>query len=87
MGDSAFRMDDYGIVNARIRFVPNDGAVSVTLFANNLLDETYATYAQRFGGGFWDAGSGVGLATPLRSALGEVMGRPREVGLTVQYDF
>ena len=80
-------MDDYGIVNARIRFVPNDGAVSLTLFANNLLDETYATYAQRFGGGFWDAGSGTGLAAPLRSALGEVRGRPREVGLTVQYDF
>ena len=87
VGDSAFRMDDYGIVNARIRFVPGDGAVSVTLFASNLLDETYATYAQRFGGGFWDAGSGVGPAAPPRSALGEVRGRPREVGLTVQYDF
>ncbi|HEU4650529.1 MAG TPA: TonB-dependent receptor, partial [Croceibacterium sp.] len=87
VGDSAFRMDDYGIVNARVRFVPNDGALSFTLFANNLLDETYATYAQRFGGGFWDAGSGVGPAAPPRSALGEVRGRPREVGLTVQYDF
>jgi iron complex outermembrane receptor protein len=87
VGDSAFRMDDYGIVNARIRFVPNDGALSLTLFANNLLDETYATYAQRFGGGFWDAGSGVGPAAPPRSALGEVMARPREVGLTAQYDF
>jgi iron complex outermembrane receptor protein len=87
VGDSAFRMEDYGIVNARIRLVPNDGAVSVTLFANNLLDETYATYAQRFGGGFWDAGSGVGPAAPPRSALGEVRGRPREVGLTLQYDF
>ena len=81
-------MEDYGLVNARLRFVPNDGAVSLTLFANNLLDETYASYAQRFGGGFWDSGSGVGpLAAPLRSALGEVRGRPREVGLTVQYDF
>lgn len=87
VGDSAFRMDDYGLVNARLRIVPNDGAVSITLFANNLLDDTYATYAQRFGGGFWDAGSGTGLAAPLRSALGEVRGRPREVGLTVQYDF
>jgi iron complex outermembrane receptor protein len=87
VGDSAFRMEDYGIVNARIRWVPNDGAFSLTLFANNLLDETYATYAQRFGGGFWDAGSGVGPAAPPRSALGQVMGRPREVGLTVQYDF
>jgi iron complex outermembrane receptor protein len=87
VGDSAFRMDDYGIVNARVRFVPGDGAVTVSLFANNLLDDTYATYAQRFGGGFWDAGSGVGPAAPPRSALGEVRGRPREVGLTVQYDF
>ena len=87
VGDSAFRMEDYGLVNARIRVVPNDGAVTLTLFANNLLDEVYATYAQRFGGGFWDPGAGTGLAAPLRSALGEVRGRPREVGLTVQYDF
>ena len=80
-------MDDYGLVNGRIMFVPNDSDVTITLFANNILDETYATYAQRFGGGFWDSGAGTGLAAPLRSALGEVRGRPREVGLTVQYDF
>ncbi len=86
-GDSAFRMESYGLVNARLRFAPYDFPISLTLFANNLFDETYATYAQRFGGGFWDAGSGIGLAAPLRSALGEVRGRPREVGLTVQYDF
>ena len=61
--------------------------VTITLFANNLFDKTYATYAQRFGGGFWDSGSGAGLAAPPRSALSEVRGRPREVGLSLQYDF
>jgi iron complex outermembrane receptor protein len=80
-------MEDYGIVNARILFTPTSERYSISLFANNLLDETYATYAQRFGGGFWDAGNAVGLAAPLRSALGEVRGRPREYGVTVQYNF
>jgi iron complex outermembrane recepter protein len=61
--------------------------LTVTLFANNLFDETYATYGQRFGGGFWDAGAPSTLSAPLRSALSLVRGRPREVGLTVQFDF
>jgi iron complex outermembrane recepter protein len=87
VGDSAFRMDDYGLVNARLMYRPDDMPVTLTLFANNLLDETYASYAQRFGGGFWDSGAGTGLAAPLRSALGEVRGRPLEVGMSVQYDF
>ena len=80
-------MEDYGLVNARLRFVPRWRGVGHP-FANNLLDETYATYAQRFGGGFWDAGVGRG---PRRRRLvphwAKCAGRPREVGLTVQYDF
>jgi len=85
--DSAYTLPSYGLVNARVQLKLDALPVTVTAFANNLLDNTYATYAQRFGGGFWDSPSGAGLAAPLRSALSEVRGRPREFGLTVQYDF
>ncbi len=85
--DSSYTLPSYGLLNARARLQLNDYPISFSLFANNLLNKTYATYAQRFGGGFWDAGSGAGLAAPLRSALSENRGRPREVGLTLQYNF
>lgn len=85
--DSSYTLPSYGLVNARARLNMEDYPISITLFANNLLNKTYAFYAQRFGGGFWDAGSGAGLAAPLRSALSENRGRPREVGLTLQYNF
>ncbi|MCL6249476.1 TonB-dependent receptor [Altererythrobacter sp. KTW20L] len=85
--DSSYTLPSYGLVNARARLQLNDYPISFTLFASNLLDKTYATFAQRFGGGFWDSGSGVGPAAPPRSALSENRGRPREVGLTIQYNF
>lgn len=85
--DSAYTLPSYGLVNARVRVEFEDLPVTVIAFANNLLDNTYATYAQRFGGGFWDSPAGTGLAAPPRSALAEVRGRPREIGLTLQYDF
>ena len=85
--DSAYTLPSYGLVNARLQLEMDSMPVTITLFANNLFDKTYATYAQRFGGGFWDSGSGAGLAAPPRSALSEVRGRPREVGLSLQYDF
>lgn len=85
--DSAYDLPAYGLMNARIQIVPEGLPVTVALFANNLLDNTYSTYAQRFGGGYWDAASGAGLAAPPRSGLAEVRGRPREVGLTLQYNF
>ena len=61
--------------------------MAVTFFSNNRLDKAYGVFAQRFGGGFWDSGAGAGPAAPPRSALSEVRGRPREVGLTLQYNF
>jgi iron complex outermembrane receptor protein len=85
--DSSYTLPAYGIVNARAQLRLERLPVTITAFANNLLDEVYATYAQRFGGGFWDSGAGTGLAAPPRSALSEVRGRPREIGLTLQYDF
>lgn len=85
--DSSYTLPSYGLVNARIQARLNELPVVVTVFANNLLDKTYARYAQRFGGGFWDHPSGAGIAAPPRSALSEVRGRPRELGITLQYDF
>jgi iron complex outermembrane receptor protein len=51
------------------------------------LDETYATYSTRFGGGFWDAGPSLGGAVPQRSSLNVVRGQPRQVGVTLQVNF
>lgn len=86
--DSSYTLPSYGLLNARARLTLNDYPISFTLFSNNLLNKTYATYAQRFGGGFWDSGNRLATgALPDRSALSENRGRPREVGLTVQYSF
>jgi iron complex outermembrane receptor protein len=51
------------------------------------MDKVYATYATKFGGGYWDSGAGTGLAAPPRSATQSVMGRPREFGITLQHNF
>jgi iron complex outermembrane receptor protein len=85
--DSSYLLPGYGLLNARARLKLEGAPVTLSVYANNLLDTVYATYAQRFGGGYWDSPAGTGLAAPLRSALSEVRGRPREVGLTVQFDF
>ncbi len=76
-----------GLMNSRLQWTSPSTKDTVSLFANNLLDKTYASYATRFGGGYWDAGSGAGVAAPLRSALGAVRGRPREFGVQYQHNF
>lgn len=85
--DSSYTLPSYGLLSARAQLKLEDYPLSFTLYANNLLNEVYSTYAQRFGGGFWDSGSGAGPAAPPRSALSENRGRPREVGMTIRYDF
>ena len=86
--DSRYEMPDYTLVNARVRYTAASGDWELAVFGNNLTNEVYGNYASRFGGGFWDAaGPPVGLATPQRSALGLTMGRPREYGVTFQYNF
>lgn len=89
--DSSYTLPAIELVNARIRFQPDNAPVTVSVYANNLFDNTYATYGSRFGGGYWDQGGPPArlhpLALPERSALSEVRGRPREVGVTLQYDF
>jgi iron complex outermembrane receptor protein len=85
--DSSYTLPSYGLVNARVQVKLDAMPLTITAFANNLFDETYATYAQRFGGGFWDSAAPSSLGAPPRSALSVVRGRPREVGLSLQYDF
>jgi iron complex outermembrane receptor protein len=95
--DSRYEQPDYSLVNARVRYASAGGNWELSVFANNLTDEVYSNYATRFGGGFWDAtalrapptptGAIVTNAVPERSALGNTMGRPREYGVTFQYNF
>jgi iron complex outermembrane receptor protein len=50
----------------------------------------YGSYAARLGGAFWDSANpaaGGGIAAPPRSALSVTRGRPREYGVTLQYNF
>jgi len=86
--DSTYQLPSYGLVNARLQIEPTNWPVTISLYANNLLDKVYATYAQRFGGGFWDAGGvPTGKSVPPRSMLSVVRGRPREVGVTAKFTF
>jgi len=85
--DSSYELPSYGLLNARVQWTSNSGKNMVAVYANNLADKSYATYATRFGGGYWDSGAGTGRAAPPRSALQWVVGRPREVGVTLQHNF
>jgi iron complex outermembrane receptor protein len=87
IGDSSYRQPDYGLVNARIEWAPND-RYSIALFANNLLDETYAAYSTRFAGGYWDLGGPRrGAGAPDRSSVNVVRGQPRQIGVTLEVNF
>lgn len=88
--DSRYELPDYGLLNGRVSLASADGTWNVTLFANNLTDEVYANYATRFGGGFWDFTPPwvqPAIQVHERSALGNTMGRPRDVGVSFQYNF
>lgn len=85
--DSSYLLPDYGLLNARVQWISSNGKNVVSLFGNNITDETYGTYATRFGGGFWDNGPGTGVGAPLRSARSVVRGRPAEYGITLQHNF
>jgi iron complex outermembrane recepter protein len=62
-------------------------------FAATFIDsryEVYANNAQSFGRGFWTVGGpggAAGFSAPPRSAVADYRGRPREYGLTFQYNF
>jgi iron complex outermembrane receptor protein len=88
--DSRYEIPSYGLLNASLRFTNASGKWSTTLFVNNLTDEVYANNGQAFGRGFWTAGGPPGLLGPFaapRNAIADYRGRPREYGLTFQYNF
>jgi iron complex outermembrane receptor protein len=88
--DSRYEVPSYVVVNASLRYTTDSGKWSATLFANNLTDEIYANNAQSFGRGFWTVGGpggAAGLSAPARSAVADYRGRPREYGLSFQYNF
>jgi len=88
--DSRYEVPSYDLINANLRFDAAGGKWSGSLYANNLTDEVYANNAQSFGRGYWTQGGpgGVaGLSAPARSAVADYRGRPREYGLTFQYNF
>ena len=63
---------------------------ATTLFVNNLTDEVYANNAQAFGRGFWTVGGPTGVVGPFaapRNAIADYRARPREDGLTFQFNF
>lgn len=87
--DSRYELPGYGLLNARLAYAPPNGQWEVALFGNNLTDKNYGNFASRFGGGYWEGGppAPVGLKAPERSALGVTRGRPRNYGLSFQYNF
>jgi iron complex outermembrane receptor protein len=88
--DSRYEVPSYDLVNATVRFTSNSGKWTASLYGNNLTDEVYANNAQSFGRGFWTAGGPggvVGISAPPRYAVADYRGRPREYGLTFQYNF
>jgi iron complex outermembrane receptor protein len=88
--DTRYELPDYALVNGRVRYTSASGRWELTVFANNLTNEVYGSYAARLGGAFWDSANptaGDGIAAPLRSALSVTRGRPREYGVTFHYNF
>ncbi len=75
-------------MNAAVRYTSRDGRWTASLYGNNLTDETYANNAQSFGRGYWTAGGPpVGINSVMRGAVAEYRGRPREFGVSLQYNF
>src|SRR5688572_25552965 len=88
--DSRYEVPSYTLVNFSMRFTPMSDRWTTTFYVNNLTDEIYANNAQSFGRGFWTQGGpagGAGLSAPARQAIADYRGRPREYGLTFQYNF
>lgn len=86
--DSRYRLDGFEVLNGLVRYTSNNGRWQAGLYGNNLTDETYANNAQAFGRGYWGAGGPpTGINTAVRNAIAEYRARPREYGLTFQYNF
>ena len=75
--DSRYEVPSYDLANLRVRYSPNDGKWTGTLFVNNLTDEVYANNAQSFGRGFWTAGGPPGAVGSERAAAASHRRLPR----------
>jgi len=88
--DSRYEVPSYSLANFSMRYTPMNDKWTTTLYVNNLTDEVYANNAQSFGRGYWTQGGpagGAGLSAPARQAIADYRGRPREYGLTFQFNF
>jgi hypothetical protein len=88
--DSRYELPGYELLNAALRFTTDSGKWTTTLFVNNLTDEVYGNNGQSFGRGFWTVGGPPGTVGPFaapRNAIADYRGRPREYGLSFQYNF
>jgi iron complex outermembrane recepter protein len=88
--DSRHEVPSYSMVNASLRYTSDDGRWTAGIYGNNLTDEVFANNAQAFGRGYWTMGGplgGQGISAPARNAIAEYRGRPREWGVTFQYNF
>jgi iron complex outermembrane receptor protein len=92
-GDSAYQLPSYGVLGARLQWTSRNGRNLVTLYGNNLTDESYGTFGTAFGGGFWDAnpvpasGPLNPIAAPPRKMVSVTRARPLEYGITLQHNF
>jgi hypothetical protein len=86
--DSRYRLPDFDVVNAVLRYTTESGRWMTSLYVNNLTDETHANNGQSFGRGYWTAGGpALGLNSVMRGAQADYRERPREYGVTFQYNF
>jgi iron complex outermembrane receptor protein len=67
-----FEQDSFGLLNARLVFKPPVGNWEVAVFGTNLTDERYTD------GGFM---------SPLLQIDDGTIGRPREAGVTIRFEF
>jgi iron complex outermembrane receptor protein len=86
--DSAYRMPAFDLLNAVVRYTNDTGRWSASFYGNNLTDEAYANNGQSFGRGYWTAGGpALGINSVMRGAQADYRGRPREYGVSFQYNF
>ena len=66
------KQEDYGLLSARVTYAPAGGSWDIALFGTNLTDEYYQTS---------------GFFVPPLDARQFTLGRPREYGVTVRFNF
>jgi outer membrane receptor protein involved in Fe transport len=87
--DSRYEVPSYNLANFSMRFTLMNEADD-DVVRQQLDRRVYANNAQSFGRGFWTAGGpggAVGYSAAPRQAIADYRGRPREYGLTFQFNF